>query len=128
MVLTRAEGSVLSFDLYLFGAEVDEESMFYAGGREVVDELYFVGLYEAGDRFKLDNQAVFDQKISYEIADNNIVVPDLDGLLGRGRDAFSVKLNHEALFVDRLEESKPQRVVNLVRAADHFSGEFRHIL
>ena len=74
----------LTFYFDPLGAKVDQESMFYAGGCEVVDELDFVGCCKSGNGLEFDDQSVLDNQVGDEIADKNALVLDLDGLLGGG--------------------------------------------
>ncbi|MBP1626354.1 MAG: hypothetical protein H6Q00_829 [Holophagaceae bacterium] len=71
-------------DLDPGGAEMDQEACRQARSFEVVEALGGVKVFQDSEGFELHEDPVFYQDASGLAADQDAIVVDLDGVLGRG--------------------------------------------
>ena len=111
------------FSLYLdaFG-EVYQEADFYAGGFQVVDELGAVCRVKVFYGLEFEDDGVFDNDVCGIVADQLVLVMDLDLSFVFGVEASFFQFDQEGVLVNGFEEAESEGVVDFVGTGDDLMG------
>src|SRR5690606_449436 len=99
-------------------AEIQEQTHLEPCRFQVVEQLCFVRFHEAARCLDLDKEAVFDEQVSAEFADDMVVEPDRNGRLPFDPQPALVQPDGQCTFVDAFQEAITQLVVRIEEGTD----------
>jgi hypothetical protein len=115
-------GVDFAFDLDAL-TKIDEQADFNAGGFQVIGELGLVCGVKVFDGFQFEDDLVFHDDVGHVVADQLVVVIDLDLLFLFGAESGFQELDQEGILIDDFKEAEAEGVVNLVGTLDDCGGE-----
>jgi hypothetical protein len=108
----------------LDGVEVHYESDRDVHEFHVTQELRLVDVFDAFDGLEFEKQAIFDKQITAKgLLEGKVLVGDFHRLLVRASRAPEVEFVREAFLIDRFEQPRAKRPVNINRRADGAATE-----
>jgi len=121
---TQSFGGVKILRLtWTLSPNIDEQADFNAGRLEIVDELGLVYGVEVFDGFEFKDDLVFHDDVGHVVADQLVVVIDLDLLFLFGAESGFQELDQEGILIDDFKEAEANGVVDLVGALDDVGCE-----
>ena len=109
-------------DRRLRNAEVNQEACLKSGCPQIVHALCGVNIIQSLDRFHFDDDAILDEDVRNEIANQDTLIANFNPLLLSDLETDLAEIVDQGIFIYLLEESSSQRVADLMNAADNLFG------
>ena len=109
-------------DSRLRNAEVNQEAYLKSRRSQIVQTLCSVNIIQSLDRFDFDDDAILDEDVRNEIANQDTLIANFNLMLLSGLETDLAELKDQGIFIYLLEKSGAQSVADLMNAADNLFG------
>ncbi len=126
---TRKEGQKAgsedkAFDYQAGGVDVQQEARVQTGGFQIGPQLGKVNILKGMDCFQFQDDLLLDDEIQSLNSQVHSLEMDVDLQLPSERDASVLEGHFHGLLIDRLQEARAERLVNLHRRSEDSTRQF----
>ena len=115
---------VLAFEFETARAEIQQQADLFGNGVEIIDKLNLVHRVAFLHSLESKNDVVVYNNIRLEITDQNPIIINFDRDLLFYFESSFAQFVSQRIFINALDESKPELGMDLHRRANDFASQF----